>query len=63
MCVKLPKINKNVVLQIVFKPLNNTARPNKLVLILLVFKAYLLLFIIISYAYQLNAMRNYLLLG
>jgi hypothetical protein len=38
--VKLPKVNKNVALQIAFKALNNTAGPNRLIPTLLVFKAY-----------------------
>jgi hypothetical protein len=41
MCVKLLRVNKDVVLQIVFKALNNTAGPDGLVPTLLVFKAYL----------------------
>jgi hypothetical protein len=40
MRVELPRVNKDVVLQISFKALNNTARPDGLVLTLLVFRAY-----------------------
>ena len=39
-CVELPRINKNIALQITFKALNNTAGPDGLVPTLLVFKAY-----------------------
>jgi hypothetical protein len=41
MCVKLPRIDKDVALQMAFKALNNTAGPNRLIPTLLVFKAYL----------------------
>jgi hypothetical protein len=39
--VKLPRVDKDVILQIAFKALNNTAGPDRLVPTLLVFKAYL----------------------
>ena len=38
---KIPGISKDIALQIAFKAINNTARLNKLVLILLVYSAYL----------------------
>ena len=41
MVIKLPKINKDIALYIVFKVFNNTASLNSLVFILLVFGAYL----------------------
>jgi hypothetical protein len=37
---KIPSISKDIALQIAFKAINNTARPNKLVLTLLVYSAY-----------------------
>ena len=40
MVIKLPKINKDIALYIVFKVFNNTASLNSLVLTLLVFGAY-----------------------
>jgi hypothetical protein len=39
--VELPGIDRDIALQIVFKALNNTISPDSLVLILLVFGAYL----------------------
>ncbi len=38
---KIPNISKDIALQIAFKAINNIARPNGLVLILLVYSAYL----------------------
>jgi hypothetical protein len=38
---KIPKLNKNIALQIAFKTINNSAGPDGLVLMLLVFGAYL----------------------
>jgi hypothetical protein len=38
---KIPKLNKDIALQMAFKAINNSAGPNGLVLTLLVFKAYL----------------------
>jgi hypothetical protein len=38
---KIPKLNKNIALQIAFKVINNSAGFDGLVLTLLVFKAYL----------------------
>ena len=38
---KIPRINKDIALQMAFKALNNSAGPNKLVPTLLVFGAYL----------------------
>jgi hypothetical protein len=40
MCIELPRVNKDVALQMAFKALNNTAEPDGLVLTLLVFEAY-----------------------
>jgi hypothetical protein len=40
MCVELPKVDKDVALQMAFKALNNTAGPDGLIPTLLVFKAY-----------------------
>jgi len=37
---KIPGISKDIALQMAFKAINDTARPNKLVLILLVYGAY-----------------------
>jgi hypothetical protein len=37
---KIPKLNKNIALQIAFKAINNSAGLNSLILMLLVFKAY-----------------------
>jgi hypothetical protein len=39
--VELPKIDRNIILQIIFKTLNNTISLDSLVLILLVFGVYL----------------------
>ncbi len=39
--IKIPDIAKNIALQIAFKAINNIAGLNKLVLILLVYSAYL----------------------
>jgi hypothetical protein len=37
---KIPKLDKNIALQMAFKAINNSAGPDSLVLTLLVFKAY-----------------------
>jgi hypothetical protein len=37
---KIPNISNDIALQIAFKAINDTARPNKLVLTLLVYSAY-----------------------
>jgi hypothetical protein len=39
--VEIPNIDKDIALQMAFKAINNTAGPNRLVLTLLVFSAYL----------------------
>ena len=38
--MKIPNINKDIALQMAFKAINNTAGPNRLVPILLVFGVY-----------------------
>jgi hypothetical protein len=38
---EIPKLDKNMALQMAFKAINNLAGPNGLVLMLLVFRAYL----------------------
>ena len=40
MAIKIPNINKNITLQMAFKAINNTASPDRLVPILLVFSIY-----------------------